>query len=80
MVLNTYHWLHDHFATNSLHERTFGGRHSKAMEMVMRYLSLTPTLAALPLLAAIAGNGVAEPAPAHAVIPAEVRAVVEFWR
>ena len=42
--------------------------------------SLIPTLAAMPLIAALAGTGFAEPARAEADIPVEARAVVAFWR
>lgn len=42
--------------------------------------SLIPTLAAMPLIAALAGTGLAEPARTQADIPAEARAVVAFWR
>ena len=45
----------------------------------MRF-SLTPTLAAMPLIAALAGPAFAEPARAQAEAPVEARAVVEFWR
>jgi uncharacterized protein (DUF924 family) len=48
--------------------------------MVMRRFSLTPTIAALPLLMAIAGNGSAQAEQARADIVAEARAVVAFWR
>jgi uncharacterized protein (DUF924 family) len=48
--------------------------------MVMRRLSLTPTIAALPLLMAIVGNGFAQAEQVHADVPAEARAVVAFWR
>jgi uncharacterized protein (DUF924 family) len=49
-------------------------------ETVMMRFSLTPTLAAMPLIAALAGPGFAEPAQAQAEVPVEARAVVEFWR
>ncbi len=42
--------------------------------------SLTPTLAAWPLLVALAANGFAEPAGPRTEIPAEAAAVVAFWR
>ena len=42
--------------------------------------SLIPTLAAMPLIAALAGTGFAEHARAEADIPAEARAVVAFWQ
>lgn len=45
----------------------------------MRF-SLTPTLAAMPLIAALAGTGFAEPTRTQADVPAEARAVVAFWR
>lgn len=44
----------------------------------MRPFLLTPTLAAMPLIAALAGN--AEPARAQIAVPAEAAAVVTFWR
>jgi uncharacterized protein (DUF924 family) len=50
------------------------------MEVVMRHFSLTATFAALLPLVALAGNGFAEPSRAHTAVPAEARAVVEFWR
>lgn len=46
----------------------------------MRWFSFTPTLAAMPLIAALVTSGFAEPARAEAGIPDEARAVVEFWR
>lgn len=41
---------------------------------------LTPTLAAMPLIAAIVASGLAEPARAQADVPVEARAVVAFWQ
>ena len=46
----------------------------------MRRFSLSPTIAALPLLMAITDKGFPEPAGSHTKVPAEARAVVEFWR
>jgi uncharacterized protein (DUF924 family) len=48
----------------------------------MRRLSLSPTLAALPLLMALTSNGLMadEQGLRHEDVPAEARAVVEFWR
>jgi uncharacterized protein (DUF924 family) len=55
-------------------------RQNKRKDMVMTRFTLTPTLAAMPLIAAIAGTGFAEPARAQADVPAEARTVVDFWR
>ena len=46
----------------------------------MRRLSLSPTIAAWPLLVALAANGFAEPAGSRTGVPAEAAAVVAFWR
>jgi uncharacterized protein (DUF924 family) len=48
----------------------------------MRRFSLSPTLAALPLLMALTSNGLMadEQGLRHEDVPAEARAVVEFWR
>lgn len=46
----------------------------------MRWFSLTPTLAALPLIAALAANGFPESARAETGMPDEARAVIAFWR
>lgn len=45
----------------------------------MRF-SLTPTLAAMPLIAAIMANRLEESARAQSDAPADARTVVEFWR
>jgi uncharacterized protein (DUF924 family) len=54
------------------------------MEMVMRRFSLSPTIAALPLLMALTSNGLTAgeqgPGRSLADVPAEARAVVDFWR
>ena len=46
----------------------------------MRWFSLAPTLAAMPLIAAIAGSSLAESARADNGLPEGPQAVVEFWR
>ena len=46
----------------------------------MRWFSLAPTLAAMPLIAALVVNNITEPARAEAGIADEARAVVAFWR
>jgi len=48
----------------------------------MRRFSLSPTLAALPLLMALTSNGFTADGQGsrYADVPAEARAVVEFWR
>ena len=46
----------------------------------MKTFPIFPTLAALPLVMAIASNGFTEPARVNTTIPAEARAVVEFWQ
>lgn len=46
----------------------------------MRRFSLSPTIAALPLLMALTANGFAEPVRSPTDVPAEARVVVEFWR
>jgi len=46
----------------------------------MRWLLLTPTWAAMPLIAALTANGFGEPARTEPTIPEEARAVVAFWR
>jgi uncharacterized protein (DUF924 family) len=77
--MNSYHWRHDRFAVNtSRHGRLQSGMKSK--EMVMGRFSLTPTWAAMPLIAALAANGLAQPARAEVGPPDEARAVVAFWR
>jgi uncharacterized protein (DUF924 family) len=48
--------------------------------MAIRRFRLTPTLAAMPPIAAVAANGSAEPAQGHTGVPAEAREVVGFWR
>ena len=53
---------------------------AKNKEMIMRWLPLTPTWAAMPLIAALVANGFAEPARPESGIPDEARAVVAFWR
>ena len=79
MALNTYHWRHVCFAVNtSRPSRLQSG--AKDKEMVMRWFSFTPTLAAMPLIAALAVNGFPEPAQADTGMPDEARAVVAFWR
>jgi uncharacterized protein (DUF924 family) len=46
----------------------------------MRWFSLAPTLAAMPLIASLVVNNITEPARAEAGIADEARAVVAFWR
>ena len=46
----------------------------------MRWFSLAPTLAAMPLIAALTVTSFAEPARAEIGMPDEARAVVAFWR
>lgn len=46
----------------------------------MKRFSLTPTLAAMPFLVVMAGTAFAGPAPTPTAVPAEARAVVDFWR
>jgi uncharacterized protein (DUF924 family) len=60
--------------------RSHSASNKHVKETVMMRFSLTPTLAAMPLIAALAGPVRAEPARAEAEIPVEARAVVEFWR
>jgi uncharacterized protein (DUF924 family) len=48
--------------------------------MVMMRFSLTPTLASMPLIAALVGVGLTEPPRAQTSVPPEARAVVAFWR
>jgi uncharacterized protein (DUF924 family) len=48
--------------------------------MVMTRFSLSPTIAAWPLLVALAANGFAEPVGSRTEVPAEAVAVVAFWR
>jgi uncharacterized protein (DUF924 family) len=79
MVLNTYHWRHVCFAVNTSRPgRVQSG--AKDKETVMRWISLTPTWAAMPLIAALASNSFAEPARAESANPDGARAVVAFWR
>ncbi len=46
----------------------------------MRWFSLTPTLAAMPLIATLAANSLAGAVQAEIRVPDEARAVVTFWR